>query len=69
MLDDTERHYLTEIAAGRTIFEIAVESGVPVTFIADGINSALAKLDASNMMDAIAKAIRMNLIGWEDDGA
>lgn len=63
MLSETEADYLGRIAQGKSIHDIALEDGIPVAQIADGINSAIVKLQAENLLQAIVKAMRLNLLG------
>ncbi|WP_099865407.1 LuxR C-terminal-related transcriptional regulator [Pararhizobium haloflavum] len=71
MLSARESDYLTRIAAGWSVHDIALSDGIAVNEIAAHLNSASEKLGAGNLMDAIAKAMRLKLLpgsGRCDDG-
>jgi hypothetical protein len=67
LLSEREIHYLSQIAGGRTIHELATGEGIPVTAIAEAINSAIAKLDATNLMDAVLKAVKLEILAGNDN--
>ena len=48
--------------------DIALEDGVAVAMIAEALNSAVDKLGATNLMDAVTKGMRLGLLR-EGDGA
>lgn len=67
VLSEREIHYLRQIAGGRTVHEIATSDGIPVTTIADALNSAIAKLEATNLMDAVLKAVKLEILPGNDN--
>ncbi len=67
MLSERETYYLQQIAGGRTIHDLAIQDGVPVTTIAEALNSAIAKLDATNLMEAVLKAVKLEILPGNDN--
>lgn len=66
MLTTLEANYLSRIARGYTVHDIATQDSVPVSTIADALNSASATLGASNLMEAVTKAVRLGLVSAFD---
>jgi DNA-binding CsgD family transcriptional regulator len=69
-LSELEIHYLGQIAVGKTLHDIALDDDIPVSLIADALNSAEGKLGATNLMDAVTKAMLLGLLpqsAGEDD--
>lgn len=67
MLSEREAYHLRQIADGRTIHELAIQDGVPVTAIAEALNSAIAKLEAANLLEAVLKAVKMEILPGNDN--
>jgi hypothetical protein len=67
LLSEREAYYLRQIADGRTIHELAIQENVPVTAIADALNSAIAKLDAASLMEAVLKAVKLEILPGNDN--
>lgn len=65
MLDELEILCLTLVAHGHSAASIAVHAGVPRNAIGDLLTTACSKLQADNLLHAVAKACRLDLLGQD----